>query len=74
MDDDKKALLEAWVRKWERAAPLLQAQRGSEIRASSPGEAIEALSDAFEYALASTPPSTTSGLVDYQKALKKLRQ
>ncbi|MGH9640603.1 MAG: hypothetical protein ACRD3Y_11105 [Bryobacteraceae bacterium] len=53
---------------------LLEAIRQSEIQRSDNLEALKALESAFNHATRSLPPRPSSGLVEMQRWLAKLRR
>lgn len=62
-----------WVETWKRTGPELEAIRREEIRAANNVKVIALLEDAFNHA-ATLPPRETSGLVEMQRHLAKLRR
>ncbi len=63
----------SYIRLMAQAGKALQAIKDSELRSNpNPGLAIEALSEAFRYAVRSQPPSPTSGLVEFQRLMSQL--
>ena len=66
-------IIECINRHMAEAGKALQAIKDSELRSDPhPGLAIEALSEAFRYAVRSQPPSPTSGLVEFQRLMSQL--
>ncbi|RIK76647.1 MAG: hypothetical protein DCC68_18920 [Planctomycetota bacterium] len=63
----------AWAAVWQRAAPLIDAERLERTRRTSLAGALVALEDAFEAALACHVASSTSGLVEQQRRFARLR-
>lgn len=63
----------AWAAVWQRAAPLLEAERVERAIRCSIAEAIAALDDAFESALAAAIPRAETGLVAQQQLFSRLR-
>jgi hypothetical protein len=62
-----------WVETWKQAGPELAAIRREEIRVADNVHVIDLLGDAFDHA-ASLPMRATSGLVEMQRILAKLRK
>jgi hypothetical protein len=72
MDEREKVRL--WVDTWREAAPLLEAIRREEIRRADNLDVLASLEGAFNHALRTLPPRTTSGLIEMQAWFAKLRQ
>lgn len=70
-DEDR---LRAWVRNWEVLGPKLERLRRESIRSANTQESIKLFDLAFKAALRNTPPRTTSGLIEFQRLLRKLPQ
>jgi len=66
-------MIELWVRTWKEAGPLLEAIRRREIREADNLKVLASLEGAFNHALRTMPPRRSSGLVEMQKWLAKLR-
>ena len=66
--------LRAWVENWKVLGPKLEELRRQRIRTASTEEAIRQFDLAFKAAIRNTPPRTTSGLVEFQRLLRKLSQ
>jgi len=64
--------LKEWVAAWKRAGPELERMRFEDVRRTDTAEAIEVLSDAFEWALRQYGARPSSGLVEQQAIFKKL--
>ena len=63
----------SYIRLMAQTGEALQAIKDAELRSDPhPGLAIEALSEAFRYAVRSQPPSPTSGLVEFQRLISQL--
>ena len=69
MDD-----LKAWVENWKAVGAELDRMRREEIRRANTQEPIQLCDLAFKAALRNTPPRKTSGLVEFQRLLRKLPQ
>ena len=64
-----------YVRLLVRAGAELGKMRDAELRASPhPRAAIEALGEAFRFAVRTNPPGDTSGLVEFQRLILRLRE
>jgi hypothetical protein len=59
------------VQAWERAAPLLRAQRHRDIRRQNNADAIEAFDSYFKHIMKTNLPKKTSGLVEMYKLLRR---
>lgn len=64
--------LRAWVQSWQRLGPELERLRRESIRNANTQESIMRFDLAFKAALRNTPPRTTSGLVEFQRLIRKL--
>ncbi len=64
--------LREWVRNWEVVGPELDRMRREDIRRANTQDSIKLFDLAFKAALRNTPPRTTSGLVEFQRLLRKL--
>lgn len=64
--------LKAWVEKWKVVGPELERMRREDIRRANTQEAIQLFDLAFKAVLRNTPPRETSGLVEFQRLLRKL--
>ena len=64
--------LRAWVQNWKVLGPELECLRRERIRSASTPESIQQFDLAFKAALRNTPPRTTSGLIEFQRLLRKL--
>jgi len=71
---DEREKLRRWVETWKEAGPLLEAIRRREIREADNLQVLESLESAFNYAVRSMPPRTSSGLVEMQACFAKLRR
>ncbi|MCB0317132.1 MAG: hypothetical protein KDD56_00140 [Bdellovibrionales bacterium] len=68
MNDNEKK----WIKAWKSAGPALDEIRKKELKSTVTGQAIEALSDAYEWSLRSYKEKATSGLVEQQKIFSKV--
>ena len=64
--------LRAWVRNWQVVGPELERMRREDIRRANTQDSIRIFDLAFKAALQNTPPRTNSGLVEFQRLLRKL--
>lgn len=64
----------AYLRRWETLGPLLEKLRAEEIRKADTITAIQLFDTAFKVAMRDLPPRQTSGLVEWQKVMKKWRE
>jgi hypothetical protein len=69
--DDREALRRS-VKTWQEAGPELDAVRRKEIREADNLKVLAILEGAFNHALRTLPPRTTSGLVELHEWLAKL--
>jgi len=58
---------------WKRAAPLLEEQRERDIRASDTQRDLTVFDGLIEDALRRFPPAESSGLVEMQRILSRLK-
>jgi hypothetical protein len=70
---DEREMMQLWVRTWKEAGPRLEAIRRREIRDADNLKVLASLEGAFNHALRTMPPRPSSGLVEMQKWLAKLR-
>jgi hypothetical protein len=64
--------LREWVQNWKIVGPELERLRREKIRATNTQESIRLFDLAFKSAIRNTAPRTTSGLVEFQKLIRKL--
>jgi hypothetical protein len=69
---DEREQIRLWVATWEQAGPELEAIRRREIREADNLKVLESLESSFNYAVR-LPPRPSSGLVEMQRLLAKLR-
>lgn len=74
MTNDEREKLREYVNRWKETGEFLEKLKLQEFRRSSLAETILSLSDASESALLHYPPHPTSGLVEMQKILKRLKK
>jgi len=70
--EEEAEKIRRWVETWKRAGPELEAIRRRELAETDPLKALALLEDAFNHAT-TLPPRPSSGLVEMQKVLAKLR-
>lgn len=70
---DERETIERWVRTWKEAGPQLEAIRRREIQEADNLKVLASLEGAFNHALRTLPPRPSSGLVEMQAWLAKLR-
>ncbi len=63
-----------WVETWKQAGPELAAIRREEIRVADNVQSLAALETLFNQATRTAGPRETSGLVEMQRFLSKLRK
>ena len=66
--------LRNWVRNWKELGPILEGIRHSEIREADNVAGLQQLGRAINHATQTLPPRETSGLVEMQVHLAKLRK
>ena len=76
MDDQhaNQTTTEAWVQRWIRLAPILDALDDPAADPAPLCEIIPQFNDAFRSAVASHPPEPTSGLIEQQALFRRARQ
>ncbi len=67
-------MMQLWVQTWQNAGPQLEAIRQQEIQKADNLAVLATLERAFNHAARTIPPRTSSGLVDMQDWLAKLRR
>ena len=67
-------LIRRWVQTWKDAGPELAAIRQKEIRDANNLDVLKALESAFNHAVRTLPPRPSSGMVEMQSVLAKLRR
>ena len=70
---EEREAIRRWVRAWNEAGPRLEAIRREEVRQADNLAVLAALETAFNHALRDQPPRPSSGLVEMQGWLAKLR-
>ena len=70
----EKEMLRLWARTWKEAGPELERIRLREVRDQDNLLPLALLAPAFELALRTHPPDDSSGLVEMQRCLAKLRE
>ena len=69
-----KEMVRRWAQTWKEAAPELEKIRLREVREDDNLHSLRLLARAFNHATRSQPPSESSGLVEMQRHLAKLRR
>ena len=69
---DTEEPVRRWVRTWVEAGPELEAIRRREVREADNLKALAILEGAFNHALRTMPPRSSSGLVEMQAYLARL--
>jgi len=67
-------MMRRWVQAWKEAGPALDAIRRREIQEADNLKVLANLEGAFNQALRTMPPRSSSGLVEMQEWLAKLRR
>lgn len=73
MDEAERAQIKHWVDTWRTAGPALAAIEREEMRRMTDDERRRAIEAVMSLAPVCTEPRPTSGLVDFQKWLAKMR-
>ena len=71
--DSDSTLLRRWVETWREVGPELEAIRRREIAAADNVAVLASLEEAFNHALRTLPPRTSSGMVEMQRIFSKMR-
>jgi hypothetical protein len=71
---EERELIERWVHTWKEAGPKLDAIRRQEIQQADNLKVLAMLEGAFNHALRTLPPRSSSGLVEMQRWFAKLRR
>jgi hypothetical protein len=69
---EEREAMRKWVDTWREAGPKLDAIRREEIRAADNLEVLGILEGAFNHALRTLPPRSSSGLVEMQTLFARL--
>ncbi|MEO8596207.1 MAG: hypothetical protein ABI759_23005 [Candidatus Solibacter sp.] len=67
-------MIRRWVETWKEAGPELERIRLREVRDEDQLLSLGQLARAFNHATSTQPPDESSGLVEMQRHLAKLRQ
>lgn len=70
----EKEMIQRWVQTWKEAGPELERIRLREVRDEDNLLSLQLLAPAFEHALRTQPPDSTSGLIEMQRVFAKLRK
>lgn len=73
MDERERAQIKRWVETWRKAGPALAAIEREDLRRMTDDERRRAIEAVMSLAPVCTEPRPTSGLVDFQKWLAKMR-
>lgn len=71
---DKRETIHRWVRTWKEAGPELEAIRRREVQEADNLRVLAMLEGAFNHALRTMPARPSSGLIEMQEWLAKLRR
>ena len=74
MESSATDKLREWVRNWQIVGPQLERLRRESIRQANTQASIRQFDLAFKAAVRNTPHRQTSGLVEFQRLLRKLPQ
>ena len=69
-----KEMIRRWAQTWKEAGPELERIRLREVRDEDNLHSLKLLARAFHHATRAQPPSESSGLVEMQRHLAKLRR
>jgi hypothetical protein len=67
-------MLRRWAETWKKTGPELERIRLREVRDEDNLLSLRLLAPAFELAIRTRPPDETSGLVEMQRYLAKIRR
>ena len=70
----EKEMNRRWAQTWKEYGPELERIRLREVRDEDNLLSLQLLAPAFEHATRTLPPDPTSGLVEMQRHLQKLRK
>jgi hypothetical protein len=70
----EKEMLRQWAETWRNAGPELERIRLRELRGEDTLLSLRLLARAFNHATRTHPPDATSGLIEMQRHLAKLRR
>ena len=73
-DMTETEMIRRWAQTWKEAGPELELIRLREVRDEDNLLSLSQLARAFNYATSTQPPGESSGLVEMQRHLAKLRQ
>jgi len=71
---EDREMMRRWVQAWKSASPELEAVRWREVRQADHPKALAPLEGAFNQTLRTLPPRPSSGMVEMQDWLAKLRR
>jgi hypothetical protein len=72
--DAERTAYKERIAAWQRAAPVLQEVRDTDIRGANTHEAMRAFTGLTAWAVKNRPAEPTSGLVEQQRWFMKLRR
>ena len=67
---EEREMLRRYVENWRELGPKLEVIRRREIREAGNLKVLALLKEAFDHALRTAPPRTTSGMVEMQAGLR----
>lgn len=70
---EEREMIRHWVETWRSAGPELETLRRREIQQADNISVLAVLSGAFNHAVRTLPPRSSSGLVQMQEWFAKLR-
>ena len=73
-DMTEREMIRRWAQTWKEAGPELEQIRLREVRDEDNLRSLKLLARAFNQATSTQPPDESSGLVEMQRHLAKLRQ
>lgn len=74
MTEENRILIEEHVARWRRVGPLLERQREEDVRRSNTVADVASFGRLWIEAVRTSPPDSTSGLVEQQRWFAKLRR
>jgi hypothetical protein len=70
----EREAIRRWAETWKKAGPELENIRLRELRGEDNVRSLSLLARAFNHATRTQPPSESSGLIEMQRYLAKLRR
>lgn len=74
MDNEDRAITKGWIEHWRRVGPLLEQIRRQELREFDYQKNWQMVDALLQIGCDFATPRTTSGLVELQRRLQRLRQ